>query len=354
MKLKLLYSSLICVITSLTFGLSSCDNPIYVASKDETMTEHNNIWFGAYWYPWYGKDGWHWEEGYLGEPVLGEYDSSAREVINQQANWAKDSGLSFFVASWWGIDTYEDRVIKDAIHEYSTDSDFKYAILYESTGLLDLQNGWIELSNSNNQAKFLSDFKYLAEKYFPLPGYLRINERPVVFIYLTRIFTGDIAKVMGEVRSAIIDSTGENPYLIGDEVYWHSPVASRISPYDGVTAYNMHTSVPGIAVNFPSKVEAVYSEWKKITDDIGVAFIPDVLPGFDDTAVRPEANHPIIERTPDQFKEQLISAVKLASGEQRMVVVTSWNEWHEYTSIEPSQEFGQNYLDILKFFTFNH
>mgnify|MGYP000014260914 CR=1 FL=1 len=79
-----------------------------------------------------------------------------------------------------------------------------------------------------------------------------------------------------------------------------------------------------------------------------VTFIPGVLPGFDDTNVRPEANHPPIPRSVEGFESQLDIAISLFDPQHNMFMITSWNEWHEDTSIEPAQEFGLEYLDALQ------
>ena len=153
---------------------------------------------------------------------------------------------------------------------------------------------------------------------------------------------------MDAVREAVRAEIGEPAFIIGDEVYWQSPTSLRIRPYDGVTAYNMHTSVPGIADGFAGKVAEQYAIWARKTSADGVAFIPDILPGFDDTGVRPEAEHPVIPRDEASFAAQLQDAINLAHGPLRLVMITSWNEWHEFTSIEPGETFGMTYLKIVK------
>ncbi|MCD6287437.1 MAG: glycoside hydrolase family 99-like domain-containing protein, partial [Anaerolineae bacterium] len=189
---------------------------------------------------------------------------------------------------------------------------------------------------------------YLARTYLDHPNYLRTEGRPVLFLYLTRAFTGDIQSTMDAVREAVRAEVGEPAFIIGDEVYWQSPSSLRIGPYDGVTAYNMHTSVPGIAEGFAGKVAEQYASWARKTATEGVAFIPDILPGFDDTGVRPEAEHPVIPRDEESFATQLKDAIALAHGPIRMVMITSFNEWHEFTSVEPGEPFGLAYLEIVK------
>ncbi len=303
---------------------------------------------GAYWYPWYGSGGRHWQEGYRGTPLLGEYDSADPDVIRQQIAWASDYGVDFFATSWWGQDSYEDAVTRGPFLEGLAGQELRFAILYEAPGLLGMDGGKIPVDDPGVRQRLTDDFTYLAQVYFDHPGYLRIDDRPVVFIYLTRAFVGNVREALSEIRAAVKAESDIDPFIVGDEVYWQSPTRLRLGPYDGVTAYNMHTSVPGIADGFAAKVGDQYSVWASAAAREDIAFVPDVIPGFDDTAVRPEAGHPTIPRSPELFAEQLEDALVLASGPARMVMITSWNEWHEDTSIEPGDSFGFDYLEILR------
>ncbi len=313
----------------------------------QTSSPSPPILIGAYWYPWYGADGRHWREGYRGTPYLGEYDSADPGVIRQQIAWALDYGVDFFAASWWGRDSFEDRVTSGPFLQALTDSHFRFSILYEAPALLGMVGDRILLDDDAIQ-QLSSDFGYLATTYFDHPNYLRVDGRPVVFIYLTRAFSSDVLGAITHVREVLAAETGADPFLIGDEVYWQAPLPSRMAPFDGVTAYNMHTSISGIGDNFAGRVRARYALWAEAADQHGVAFVPNVIPGFDDTAVRPEAAHPIIPRSVELFSAQLSDALALASGPTRLVMITSWNEWHEDTSIEPGQEFGLEYLELLR------
>ncbi len=302
---------------------------------------------GAYWYPWYGADGRHWREGYRGTPLLGEYDSADPDVIRRQIAWASDYGISFFAASWWGRDSFEDTVTKGPFLHVLVGQSFRFAVLYEAPGLLSMENGRIPLDD--DAIKHLTeDLTYLAATYFDHPNYLTIDGRPVLFIYLTRVFTGDVGEALGQVRETLHATTGTDLFIIGDEVYWHAPAPSRLAPFEGVTAYNMHTSVSGVADGFADRVSARFSLWADAASREGVAFVPDVIPGFDDTAVRPQAAHPVIPRSPELLSAQLQDALAVASGPARVVMITSWNEWHEDTSIEPSEEAGLAYLEALR------
>lgn len=313
-------------------------------------SKNDNFLVGAYYYPWYGPDRNHWADGYAEHPELGEYNSSDKNVINQHIDWASGHGIDFFAVSWWGMGTREDTVLRDHILKSPMMADFKFAILFESSGILPVSNGAIDLDSPENLQKLLDSFKYLQDIYFDNPHYLKIDNRPVVLLYLTRIFTGDVAAAFQAIHGALL-SRGGDVYLIGDEVYWgtdQSLADEHIQAFDAVTAYNMHTSIPDIADNFNNKVKDAYNTWKGRADALGVAFIPGIIPGFDDTHVRPADQHPPIPRSVDLFSSQLDVARNLVDPQLQMFMITSWNEWHEDTSIEPAQEYGFDYLDTLQ------
>jgi hypothetical protein len=301
---------------------------------------------GAYYYPWYGPDR-HWNEGYVHMPELGLYNSRSQDVIDQHIEWAYDHGIDFFLMSWWGPRSWEDVTIKNNFLRNPNASSTRFAILYESEGRLGMVDETIDLDLPENRSTLFSDFDYLARNYFDEPGYLRIDGRPVVFLYLTRVFDGDVNGVMQELRDRMPDGL----YIIGDEVYWGSPYGMHFSDtYDAVTSYNMHTSLPWINDNFPGRVEAQYDAWQARAESLGIDFIPGILPGYDDTHVRPTEHHPVIPRSPDLLREMCEYSLDYGEpGDEYIdILVSTFNEWHEDTQVEPSQEEGGAYLNIIE------
>jgi hypothetical protein len=313
---------------------------------DSTMTPPKTYLIGAYYYPWYSPER-HWDSGYRGTPVLGEYDSADPNVINQHITWAREYGIDFFAMSWWGINSFEDKVIHGPFLDIVNHTNFQFAILYESAGQLKIRDGKIDLDNNATRQQLVSDFEYLADTAFIHPNTLTVDGRPVIFLYLTRTFVGDVPAALSAAKAAAIARGSKEPFIVGDEVYWQYPDQNRIGFFDGVTAYNMHTSVPNIAEGFAENVDRQYRAWAKIAAKQDTLFIPNILPGFDDTAVRPQANHPVIPRSVELFTAQYYTAKELISSDHGIIMITSWNEWHEDTSIEPAEEEGTAYLEAL-------
>lgn len=318
------------------------------AKLSKTFVEDTML-IGAFYYPWYDTNR-HWQEGYKGSTVLGEYSSRSQAVISQQIDWASEYGIDFFLTSWWGPNSWEDVTLRDYFLASKDINYVKFAILYESYGRLKAdEGGKINFDNPDNKLQLTEDFRYLSKTYFSNERYLKINNKSVVFIYLSRAFGGDYEGAISELRDEMRKDSYEL-YLIGDQVYWQSPSEESekelMKQFDAVTAYNMHTSIEGIDTNFVEKVSNKYKEWSEVANSLDIDFIPNVMPGFDDTAVRPEAKHPAIPRDTDRFRDFCEEARKYLS-DKNMVLVTSWNEWHEYTQIEPDKIYSESYLEII-------
>ena len=78
---------------------------------------------------------------------------------------------------------------------------------------------------------------------------------------------------------------------------------------------------------------------KRLADDTGTRFIPSVGPGYIDTSVRPWNAMTTRSRDGGRYYDRMWKAAKASAsglpGEQ-IVSVTSFNEWHEGTQIEPA------------------
>ena len=125
---------------------------------------------------------------------------------------------------------------------------------------------------------------------------------------------------------------------------------------------------------FP-EVEGLFARWEAASRAAGVAFVPNAMPGYDDRGVRLEQDHYVIPRAMEPggsstgvFERSLDLATRYTDPTLRMVTITSFNEWHEWTQIEPArpsalkpardtstytqgfphQNYGFEYLELLQ------
>jgi hypothetical protein len=110
-------------------------------------------------------------------------------------------------------------------------------MLYESPLRLGLTDNRI-VFGAREQEILLSDFDYLAQTYFRNPAYYRVGGRPVVVLYVSRIFRGAYAEAIAALRERMQAMWGIELYLIGDEVDWDlGPSRAWIRLYDAITGY---------------------------------------------------------------------------------------------------------------------
>ncbi len=257
--------------------------------------------------------------------------------------------------------------------EHEDVGNLKIALHYETTGRIGKEGE--KLPN------VMPDIKYMCENYFDHPNYYRVNGRPALFIYVSRHLhtIGVLEEALLTMRSTA-SKCGHNLYLIGDSVFESAPDPNAPhSPFwyfDAVTNYDVYGSArrpeghAGV-----DAVDSYYQEqaqWKVQALQDDCRYIPAVSPGYNDRGVRMDKDHPPLSRriTPSSqegslFHYQLKQAKQLVDDEiDKMILVNSFNEWHEDTQIEPvvgdpsTQPFnftkgleyvgyGDLYLDIL-------
>lgn len=142
------------------------------------------------------------------EPALGNYNIRKPDVIKQHLVWANQSGLSFFAVHWYGPETPSDNTVKKHLTPalINEKSPLKFCISYLVPFLHNTLNYEIVLDQPND-ALFVKNMLYLARTYFNHPNYLRLNNRPVVFLYLSRFLKGDYAKTFSRLREIIRQAT---------------------------------------------------------------------------------------------------------------------------------------------------
>ncbi len=298
----------------------------------------------AFYYPWYGtaeKQGHtvHWgkidaEQRDISDsthyPAQGAYDSHDPALVERQITLAKTHGITGFIHSWWGQNRFEDQALPIVLAAAGKEK-FKVSVYWET-------------APGKERAQIdhaVNDLVYLLTKYGTNAAFLKVEGEPVIFVY---------GRVMGEVPEAswpdIVSGARAKAgdfLLIADG--YHEKYALQ---FDGLHTYNICGAVKGKS---PEALRAWaakhYGEVVKLARDNHRISCVDVIPGYDDTKIRKPGLK--VDRLDGQVYGVLWHEAIKASPD--WVLITSWNEWHEGSEIEPSLEYGDKYLTLTKEYT---
>jgi len=192
------------------------------------------------------------------------------------------------------------------------------------------------------QGGALKDVLYLLEHYAKHPAWLKVNGKPVLFVYGRAV--GEI-KVDGwlEVISEANKQFPGGAVFIGDQL---SRNAARV--FDGIHTYNPTGSIAGKSVEqIRTWAHTTFPKWVETAGTNRIA-CATIIPGYDDTTQGRPNPRPITDRHDGQSYRALWEEAVKASPD--WVLITSWNEWHEGSEIEPSVENGERELKTTAIF----
>ncbi|MHC4656888.1 MAG: glycoside hydrolase family 71/99 protein, partial [Planctomycetota bacterium] len=158
--------------------------PLNAESLPESKVSHKVL---AFYYPWYGtpdRPGGagrtvHWGridavnkdiQASTNYPIHGAYDSHDPKLIDQHCRWARRAGIDTLIVSWWGHNSYTDRAmdkILDSCERYGLTA----CIYYET------------VPRPQTAESAANDIVKVLDKYGKHPAHLKVNGKPVVFIY---------------------------------------------------------------------------------------------------------------------------------------------------------------------------
>lgn len=123
----------------------------------------------AFYYAWYPEQ---WSSaGHRYTSTLGDYSSSSTGVIDQHIKEMQYANIRAGIYSWWGTGSATNKRFPTYLKEAAR-LGFHWAIYYE-----------LDNNGQATPAAVRSDMEYLATNYFNQPGYLRVEGKPVVFVY---------------------------------------------------------------------------------------------------------------------------------------------------------------------------
>jgi hypothetical protein len=303
------------------------------------------------------------------EPVLGHtYTSSDSRVIQQQIDWAADYGVDAFSLEWTtprGIGTsgsLEDN-IDDAFLKAPNLARIRWCIFYDTILRItqdpavnaNISNG-VNFDDPKVYNAFVSDFDHFATKYFAQPQYLKIDGRPVIYIYAAWNFHGNFAGAIKDARAKAL-AQGYDVFIVGDALRADTFNSKLVSQFDANTTFTF--LIPGLPTysdmgKTAPAIDMFFQTWRKKIQGLTVVgrneavnFQPAWAPQFDNRLFGD--GNPIY--VPALSKDQVTAMAQVArdnaepvgSLNQMLVWINTWNNWAEATTIEPTANQGAKY-----------
>ena len=282
----------------------------------------------AFYYPWYRNptsDGsWvHWNQlqhhppddiASSFYPLPGAYSSTDEATVADQMRDLRAARIGVISVSWWGQGSIEDKVLP---------------LLFTQAAAYGIRIAFhLEPYTGQTAESMAADIHYLLARYGTAPALYRVSRatagdsstqsRPVFYVFAaSRLVSADLKTAIAGLRGTPDDAI----------VMIHSPKAvsaTRVGA-DGVYTYD--------ATSDPSALASLVSDCRTA----GIICSPSVAPGFDNRQAVATGIQ-VVDRSDGARYDQMWQAVLAAAPE--WVSVTSFNEWHEGTQIEPATVYS--------------
>ena len=285
--------------------------------------------------------------------ILG-YDSQDKRIIAEHNAEMKANGIIPLI-SWWGPNTRPgDKFLRTYL---SVDSDVQIGILYEVTVRLIKNNtGRFSFDDPRNVRRFIEDITHLHETFFTRfpQRFYKMDGRPVVFIWLSHAFKGRFDLAVQKLREKI------PVYIIGSDIniysHFRPDLISTVRGVDAISAYGIYapnsTRQSGGHLNrdYVDKYAKSLRDWSTWAENNvpNVKLIVPIEFMFRDNRSNPELRSTPMEASYLLSKIQEFFVKSKCGNVLPYVLVVSYNEHYEGTSIEPTVEYGSFYLDLLR------
>ena len=293
---------------------------------------------GAHYYPWYhvGKEPQHWNENrefaaVTDPPLGGAYSSGDSRLVRKHLRMADDAQLDFLVVNWQvtfqGLNPTEVEATR-----------LLFAAAEKAPRPLALA---ILLAINTEDARVVEGaLKTLRSEFMPSPVYQRLRGRPLLWYYLSGPFLGFLF-YHRDLLSRL--TRGFHAIATGQVIFNQFVPRPLREFFDGWCVYSP------LQVGRRTVREAIWtSSYRSFAEDGGAVRLFTVCPGYDDTRLaspqRSQSRYRLTSRRGTRTYEHMQQVALDLEPSPDLVVITSFNEFHENTHIEPSLAFGDTFI----------
>ena len=266
----------------------------------------------AYYYAWWDPSNF---DRTLFQPG-NAYNSDDLGVIQRHVQEAQAAGIDGFVMSWYGGGDRTDTNLGHLL-DTAQKTGFRATIHFETPKFWGADD-------------VIAQLKVFYDTRANSPAILRYQGKPVIFFWQAGMYDNatwsSIRSQVDPGHNAVWIADGDNFNILSGDAW------DGISPYSIAWSGNPAGQLPSWA----AKAAAVAPD---------KLWIPPVSPGCNDAAAR--ATTCARDRSGGAYYQATWDGA-IASNPGWAVIVSTFNEWMESTQIEPSVQYGDQYLQMTK------
>ncbi|MCL2646368.1 MAG: glycoside hydrolase family 99-like domain-containing protein [Phycisphaerales bacterium] len=314
------------------------------------------------------------------KPLWGYVDEADPDVMEMEIEAAVTHGVNVFIYDWYWYDrrSFLEQCLNEGYLKAKNKHKMKFYLMWANH---DAVNVWdYRLSDDEktviwdgkvNMEEFVRLSDRLIERYFKLPCYYRIDNRPVFQIYDTANFINGL----GGMEQACLALDGLRKRAVaaglpglwlqmtlwGDRALDISGVDGSEKPslreiiatlgFDSLTHYQ-YVHFTNISRDYGQVLPDVVREWNRVDKAYGKPYFAHVSLGWDNNPRHKKYRKNILTNcTPMEIRKALQAAKDYADAHQRqtpLITINSWNEWTEASYLQPDDLYGYGYLEAVR------
>lgn len=269
-------------------------------------------------------------------PLTGLYDSREPDVLAYQMQLMKLSGIDGVIVDWYGIEPFWDYGINhratEALFAAVKAAGLKFVVCYEDQTILHMvENHHLEEEEAIPHAQEV--MTYLQTTWFADEAYLKVNGQPVLMTFGPQNFKSD------EEWQQIFSVSDPKPlFLTLDNKLL--PSADAAYPWPPMWASTAGVLTQESLQQYLSDFYNKAKDWDYV---VGGAF-----PGFHDIYKEAKVSNGYGFLDSYEGRTFHFTLQTALDHQPDLIQLITWNDYGEGTIIEPTEEFGYRYLEMVQ------
>lgn len=316
----------------------------------ETPRTHPPVW--AFYYAWYDtpagpKARWSFwaDKAVAGQatrwripahPLAGAYDSTDTATTAWHLRLADAAGIDALLVSWWGEANSSGQAFETVILPAAAPTQVKVALNCELAQF------------HNDVLKLVEQLSGVLRRTKDHPSYLRVDGRPVVYIYQVPFAPKLTPATFTQLRTEVEKRVGPVWWAMDKIAYqkgsYGVPAAWLQTP--GIDAIGFYGTFSVKRISTEAELTPFFRNYAAEVRRTSCKLLLPMHPALDNSRIQPDTAYVI--KGLEGATLQSYHRAALAAGAD-ILLLTSFNEWPEGTMVEPSADWPDphQYLRLI-------